>query len=359
MEEFFLPTRIIAGAGVLGVLESFGAKRLFLVTEPFFRENRTAQRAAVLSGAAEVEYFNAEPEPTAVQAAEGAARLRAFSPDLLAALGSGSVIDCAKGMLYFSQRTIPLAAIPTASGSGAEVTNSAILTCGRTRHPLTGEQLRPRMAILDSCLLREQPKALIAESGFDTLTHALEAYTAKGAGSFSDLYARESFRTAFAALPASFAGRTEVRLRVHEASAMAGIALSHAGLGICHAISHSLGGMFHVPHGRLNAVLLPAVIDCNAYAAANRYAELARCAGMGGSTDAAALRNLKTGLLRLRKELELPKTLAQAGIPPRQLREHMPMLVEAALEDPCCASNPIPAEEFLIRRILEQSAGNG
>lgn len=358
MEEFFLPTRIVAGAGVLGALREFGARRLFLVTEPEFLKNGMAQQAAEQSGAARVEYF-AAVSPTAALAAEGTARLRAFAPDLLAALGGGRTIDCAKVMAYFLREDIPLAAIPTTSGSGSEVTNSAVLTCGRARHPLAEERLRPRLAILDSDLLRELPRGRIAEEGFDVLTHAAEAYTAKGTGSFSDLYARESFRMAFAALPASFAGRTEVRLKVHEASAMAGIALSHAGLGLCHAVSHSLESLFQIPHGRLNAVLLPTVIDCNAHAASHRYAELARYAGMGGSTDDAALRNLKSGLLRLRKELGLPQTLAQAGIPPRQLRENMPMLAEAALEDPCCASNPIKAEEFLIRRILEQSAGNG
>lgn len=360
MEEFFLPTRIAAGAGAMGALKSFGAKRLFLVTDPVFRKNGIAERAAKLSGAAQVEYLDAiQPAPIVALAAEATAKLRAFAPDLLAALGGGGTIDCAKAIAYFAQDSIPLAAIPTTSGSGSEVTNFAILTHGKARYPLVDEKLRPRLAILDSELLLNLPRGLIADSGFDVLTHAVEAYTSKGAWSFSDLYAREAFRIAFASLPASFAGRIDVRLRVHKASAMAGIAVSQAGLGICHAISHTLGGMFHVPHGRLNAVLLPTVIDCNAHAAAHRYAELARYAGMAGSADAAALRNLKNGLLRLRKELELPQSLAQAGIPPRQLRENMPMLVEAVLEDPCCAANPMKVEEFLIRHILEQTAGYG
>ena len=221
------------------------------------------------------------------------------------------------------------------------------------------ERLRPTAAILDSDLLKELPPALIADTGFDVLTHALEAYVATGAGAFSDMYARESFRIAYAVLPASYAGKTEVRLRMHLASTMAGIAFSQAGLGICHALSHSLGGMFHVPHGRLNAILLPAVVECNAHKAASRYAELARCAGMAGSADAVALRNLKNGLLRLRRELGLPQTLAQAGIPPRKITENLPMIVEAVLEDPCVQTNPIKVEEFLIRRILDQVTGHG
>lgn len=360
MEDFSLPTRIVAGAGAMGALEGFGAKRLFLVTDPFFMKNGVARRAAELTKAEHVEYFDAvRPDPTVALAAEGTAKLRSFAPDLLVALGGGSAMDCAKAMAYFAQGDFPLVAIPTTSGSGSEVTDFAILTHGKAKHPLVDAKLRPHTAILDSDLLEELPRGLIADSGFDVLTHALEAYVATNAGAFSDLYAQESFRIAYAALPASFAGRSDVRLRLHMASTMAGVAFSQAGLGICHAISHSLGGMFHVPHGRLNAVLLPAVIDCNAHVAAARYAELARYAGMGGSADVIALRNLKNGLLRLRKELELPATLAQVGIPPRQLTQNMPMIVETVLEDPCCASNPMKVEEFVIRRILEEVVGHG
>lgn len=360
MEEFSLATRIYAGAGAVSALETFGAKRLFLVTDPYFMKNGQAQRIAALAKAEQVEYFDrVQPDPTVALAAEGTARLRSFAPDLLVALGGGSALDCAKAMAYFAQGEYPLAAIPTTSGSGSEVTDFAILTHGKAKHPLVDRKLRPAAAILDSDLLGELPPGLIADTGFDVLTHALEAYVATGAGPFSDMYARESFRIAYAVLPASYAGKKEVRLRMHLASTMAGIAFSQAGLGVCHALSHSLGGLFHVPHGRLNAILLPAVIDCNANASISRYAELARCAGMGGSADAVALRNLKNGLLRLRRELGLPQTLAQAGIQPRELRENMPMVVETVLEDPCIETNPIKVEEFLIRRILEQVTCRG
>ena len=360
MEEFSLKTKIYAGAGAVTALEAFGAKRLLLVTDPYFMKNGTAQRIAALSKAEKIEYFDrVQPDPTVALAAEGTAKLRQFQPDLLVALGGGSAMDCAKAMAYFAQGEVSLAAIPTTSGSGSEVTDFAILTHGKAKHPLVDEKLRPAAAILDSDLLNELPPALIADTGFDVLTHALEAYVATGAGAFSDMYARESFRIAYAVLPASYAGKREVRLRMHLASTMAGIAFSQAGLGICHALSHSLGGMFHVPHGRLNAILLPAVVECNAHKAASRYAELARCAGMAGSADAVALRNLKNGLLRLRRELGLPQTLAQAGIPPRKIQENMPRIVEAVLEDPCVQTNPIPVEEFMIRRILEQVSGHG
>ena len=128
-------------------------------------------------------------------------------------------------------------------------------------------------------------------------------------------------------------------------------------LGLCHAMAHSLGGLFHVPHGRLNAILLPSVITCNAHVAAKKYAELARAAGIGGSADTIAVRNLKNGLVRLRRELNLPETLAQAGVDPRSVWRNAEQIVKATLEDPCCKTNPMEVEDFLVRRILEEVTG--
>ena len=358
MEEFSCKTKIVAGPGACGVLASMGARRLFLVADPYFVKDGTAQRIIGLSNCQESEVFDkVQPDPTVELAAEGTARLRAFGPDLLVALGGGSAMDCAKAMAFFAKGSCKLAAIPTTSGSGSEVTDFAILTHDRVKHPLVDKRLRPDVAILDSDLLRSLPKGLIAETGFDVLTHAAEGYVARGAGTITDLYARESFSVAFANLPASYAGNASVRLKVHLAATMAGMAFTQAGLGLCHAMAHSLGGMFHVPHGRLNAILLPAVIGCNAHVSAKKYAELARAAGMGGSVDTIAVRNLKNGLIRLRRELNLPETLVQAGVDPRSVWRNAEEIVKAALADPCCQSNPMPVEDFLIRRILEEVTG--
>ena len=360
MEEFSCKTRILSGPGACGALSSMGARRLFLVTDPFFVKNGTAKRIVGLSNCQESEVFDKiQPDPTVELAAEGTARLRAFEPDLLIALGGGSAMDCAKAMAFFAKGKYKLVAIPTTSGSGSEVTNFAILTHDKIKHPLVDDRIQPDYAILDSDLLQELPRGLIADAGFDVLSHAVEACCAKNAGELSGIYAREAFRSAYAALPASFAGRKEVRLKVHLAATMAGVAFTQAGLGLCHAISHSLGGMFHVPHGRLNAILLPAVIGCNAHAATRQYAELARAAGMGGSADTIALRNLRSGLVRLRQELELPQTLSQAGIPPRAVWSQVGAIVAGALGDPCCDSNPVKPDDFLVRRILEEVTGRG
>lgn len=359
MEEFFCKTKILAGTGAMEALSSLHGRRLFLVTDPFFVKNGTADRVIALSKCEEWEIFDkVRPDPTVELAAEGTAKLRAFEPDLLVALGGGSAMDCAKAMAYFAKGSFQVAAIPTTSGSGSEVTDFAILTHDHVKHPLVDGRMRPDVAILDSDLLTQLPAGLIAETGFDVLTHAAESYVARGAGAITDLYAREAFSVAFAALPASFAGNTSVRLKVHLSATMAGMAFTQAGLGLCHAMSHSLGGRFHVSHGRLNAVLLPAVIGCNAHVVGKKYAELARAAGIGGSADTIAIRNLKNGLCRLRRELNLPETLLQAGIDPRSVWRSADELVAATLKDPCCNTNPMPVEGFLVRRILEEVTGH-
>ena len=159
---------------------------------------------------------------------------------------------------------------------------------------------------------------------------------------------------AYANLPASYAGRKEVRLKVHRAATMAGIAFTQAGLGLCHAMAHALGGQFHLPHGRLNAILLPAVLSCNAHVCGKKYAELARATGIGGSADTIAVRNLKNALVRLRRELNMPDTLAQAGISPIAVRSNSASLVQAVLEDPCCATNPAPVTRAMARQVLDE-----
>ena len=358
MEVFSCPTRLMAGSGAVKMLAQLGGKRLFLVSDPYFSNNGWAKQIAEAANCQEYVIFDkVQPDPTVELAAEGTARLKEFGPDLLVALGGGSAMDLAKAMAYFAKVDCPLVAIPTTSGSGSEVTDFAILTHDKVKHPIVDPKLRPNVAILDSDLLQQLPKGLIAEAGFDVLCHAAEAYVGKDGGMMTDLLAREAFSTAYAALPASYAGNTAVRLKVHMASTMAGLAFTQAGLGLCHAMAHSLGGMFHVAHGRLNAILLPAVIGCNAHVAGKKYAELARAAGMGGSADTIALRNLKNGLVRLRRELNLPETLVQAGVDPRVLWRSVDAIVKAAVEDPCCKTNPMPVEDFLVRRILEEVTG--
>ena len=146
---------------------------------------------------------------------------------------------------------------------------------------------------------------------------------------------------------------------MHQAATMAGVAFTHAGLGLCHALAHALGGAFHVPHGRLNAILLPSVISFNAVTVGAKYAVLARAAGIGGSVDTIAVRNLRGNLCRLRRELGLPETLAQAGVAPADVKAAAGDIAKATLADPCCAANPRTVDEGAVRMIIAEVTGNG
>ena len=142
MDEFDCKVKIVSGAGAVSKLADFGAKRLFLVTDPFFYKNGTAQRIADAAGAEQVEIFHdVRPDPTVELAAEGTAKLKAFGADLIVALGGGSAMDCAKAMAFFAKGDTKLVAIPTTSGSGSEVTDFAILTQNKVKHPLVDKKL--------------------------------------------------------------------------------------------------------------------------------------------------------------------------------------------------------------------------
>ena len=360
MERFVCGTKIISGPGATETLGELDAKRVLVVTDSFFYENGTAAEVGKKTEAEAVEIFHrVVPDPGLELAAEGTAKVRDFHPDLIVALGGGSAMDCAKAMKYFSGSKATFVAIPTTSGSGSEVTDFAILTHDGVKHPLVDESLRPDVAILDGEFLEKLPRGLIADSGFDVLAHALEALAATGAGSITDALATDAFCKAFGKLLRSYNGDISVRQEIHMAATMAGMAFTQAGLGLCHALAHALGGAFHVPHGRLNAILLPAVVEANASAASHKYAELARMAGLGGSVDTIALRNLRNGLVRLRRELELPETLAQAGVKITELRQKRDAIVAAALADPCCKTNPVAVDAALAGRILDAVAGHG
>lgn len=358
MKEFNCPTRVVLGS--ISLLQTLGAQRLFLVCDPFFAKNGTGKQLTELSGASQSRIWSEiTPDPSVELVARGTAQIKEFAPDVLVALGGGSAMDAAKAMLWFSGCKATLVAIPTTSGSGSEVTDFAIVTHKGVKHPLVDASLRPQLAILDEKLLEALPRSLVADGGFDVLSHALEAFVATAANPVSDALSLEAFRTTYALLPASYGGDRSVRLRIHASATMAGMAFSSAGLGLCHGLSHSLGGMFHLPHGRLNAILLPAVIRCNAHSAGEQYTRLAELSGISTGARTMAVRNLCNGLIRLRRELDLPPTLAAAGVDPARLRRSIPELTASVLADPCCATNPTKVTDFMVRQVLEEVCGNG
>ena len=359
MEVFSCKTKIISGCGAISALKELKSKRLLLVADPYFEKTDVPEKIKNAIGVDYVEcFYDISADPSVELSAKGTALVQRVKPDTVIALGGGSAIDCAKAMVYFSGLVIRFVAVPTTSGSGSEVTDFAILTHNGTKHPLVDDSLQPELAILDGDLLNTLPRSLIADAGYDIIAHAVESYVAVNGGAISQSLARDAFTGAYTALPASFAGATQVRQQIHLAATMAGIAFSQSGLGLCHAMSHALGGRFHLPHGRLNAILLPAVVEANSLANP-QYAQLARGAGFGGAADTMAVRNLKNALVRLRKELQLPATLALAGIKPQEIRQATSGLINATLADPCCATNPVTPNETMVRQILTQVTGVG
>lgn len=336
MQTFSSGTTIYAGVNALLALKTLCGKCTLVVTDRFFSENGTAQKIAQLCGGDCRIFDRVEPDPPLSLIADGISVLRDFRPDSIVALGGGSPIDCAKGILSLGGSDARLIAIPTTSGTGSEVTSFSIITHEGVKHPLVDAALRPSAAILDPSLLQALPPKLIADAGMDVVSHCLEAIAAKNASPFSDALAMSAFDTVRKLLPKSFSGDTSVREAVHDAATMAGLAFDNAGLGACHALSHAIGGKFHLAHGRINAILLPHIITFNAEARPEPYRRLAAFCGLSG------IRALTAAIVRLRAALKLPDTLTQAGLQSENVLAAADELCQAAQADPCSQGNPRP-----------------
>ena len=354
MTEFFCPTKIWSGEHALDILKNHSAKRVLLGTDAYFSKSGKAKEIGEMISGAEVQIFDeVRPDPNVELTAKGAALCRQFRPELLLALGGGSAMDCAKGIRLAAELPMEFIAIPTTSGSGSEVTSFSVLSRGAIKYPLVDPLLRPDGAILDARLLHELPKSLIADTGIDLMAHCMEALAAKNSSAITDALAMGGIMAVFRDLAASYEGNLSVRGRVHEAATMAAMAFDNAGLGLCHAMAHVLGGMTHLPHGRLCAMLLPHVMEANAAAVLPKYANLAQICGFGGATEKLRFRNLIAALNRLRISLGMPATLREAGA----AVEDENVMVTAVLKDPCCKSNPVPVDEKLVRSVWKAVRG--
>lgn len=355
MKTFFCKPKIYSGPDALTQLSRLRAESVLLITDRFFAESGVTDRIASLMPNAKLTVFSdVTPDPPVELVAKGAAAFQSCKPDAVIALGGGSPMDCAKAILYLQEEKPFFAAIPTTSGSGSEMTAFSIVTHGGVKKPLVDESLRPDWAILDETLLQKLPKTLIADTGMDLIAHCLEALAATNASTFSDALAEGAFRVCITNLHASYTGDVTVRGQIHEAASMAGLAFDHAGLGVLHALAHALGGRFHIAHGRLCAILSGAVLEYNAPACQAKYVRLARISGISGATDHMAFRNLISAISRLRSSLEMPGTLQQAGISPRELRAASDGVTEAALRDACLETAPRKPTRDDLKAILQQ-----
>ncbi|GAA2357348.1 bifunctional acetaldehyde-CoA/alcohol dehydrogenase [Dactylosporangium salmoneum] len=329
---------------------------------------------------------NIEPEPTMATVERGAELMREFRPDTIIALGGGSPMDAAKVMWllyehpgtefadmrekFFDIRkrafTFPalgqlarLVCIPTTSGTGAEITPFAVITDTATgmKYPLADYALTPSVAIVDPVLTADLPPNVTADSGFDALTHATEAYVSVYASDYTDGLALHAIRLVFENLPAAVhrgAADPVAREKMHNAGSIAGMAFGNAFLGIVHALAHTLGATFHIAHGRTNAILLPHVIRHNGmvpaklnawpkyerYVAPQRFQDIARVLGLPAETPEQGVESYARAVERLRDEVGIPSSFQAAGVDERTFLEALPQQAMNAYLDQCAPANP-------------------
>lgn len=367
--SFHPKTEIVFGPGLLDRLEAFVGQRVGIVTDSFMAGSGALERVMHHLRDAEVQVFeDAAPESPLEVVQRGARMFENFKPDAIVALGGGSPIDAAKAILaivrgFDSDHRIQLVAIPTTSGTGSEVTAYAVVSdpAKGLKFPLVSQELVPDIALLDPELVRTAPARVTADTGMDVITHAIEAVVSTGANNFSDACAEKALELAFAYLPRAYDDGDDMEARdaMHQASCLAGIAFTNAGLGLNHGLAHALGGRLHLVHGRLNALLLPVLIAWNAEEpeTARRYARIARRIGLDVPSPRAGVRALTREIEALNKRFGIPSTLKGMGVDLNEFCRIRSEIAAAALADACTASNPRTPTQAELDSLLASLAG--
>lgn len=375
--SFCVPTRIHYGLGSLEVLTQIGIKNALIVSDPFLVKSGMIKNVTEQLDRANIKYTifsDVVPDPTVAVVVSGVAAAQKIFPETIIAFGGGSAIDTAKGILYFYGRInedgnkdskLRLIVIPTTSGTGSEVTDFAVITDekAKAKIPLRDKKLMPNHAILDANLVRSLPPTITADTGIDVLTHAVEAYVSTLASDFTDALAEKAIRIVFDYLPKSYQNGNddEARVRMHDASTLAGMAFTHTSLGINHSMAHAIGGRFHIPHGRANGILLPYVIDYNSKEekAAARYAEISRLLGLNYMSHIYAAKELRNMVIKLKENLEMPLCFKETGIPEADFLASIEALAATAMKDTCTQTNPrVPTQEELEKLFKKAYYGN-
>lgn len=373
--RFQAPTRIYFGSGMISRLKEIIEElskdpRLFLVTD----------RGIIDSGIAD-KVFNAFPgiqvfdeveqnpkHPTVDKAGE---IVREMKPDLIIGLGGGSSLDAAKAVALlaanpggieeyegkgkYKSPPLPVLAIPTTCGTASEVTWVSVITHTERRFKMSikGPLLFPAVALIDPDLLITLPPTLIASTGMDALTHAVEAYTVKPASFLTDIFARESLKLIFQSLERAYRdikSDKEAREKIMLGSTLAGMAFGNSDVGAVHCIAEAVGSLYDTPHGVANSVFLPYVMEFNLPAAKSRYAEIARIAGIQEKKDEAAAQKLIRKIKDLSCSLSIP-SFRDLGIEKDKFAE----LAEKSFQNNSNPSNPREAGVADYMGILERA----
>lgn len=368
MGRFTLPRDIYYGAGTLAELQNLkGKKAIIVVGGGSMKRFGFLDRAVkyLENAGMEVELFeNVEPDPSVETVMAGAKMMREFEPDWIVSMGGGSPIDAAKAMwafyeypeITFESLTTPFsfptlrtkarfAAIPSTSGTATEVTAFSVITDYNkgVKYPLADYNITPDIAIVDPEIAQTMPELLVAHTGMDALTHAVEAYVSTLNSDFTDPLALKAIQMVFDNLEASYKGDKEAKAKMHYAQCLAGMAFSNALLGIVHSMAHKTGAVFstgHIPHGCANAMYLPFVIQYNAPNAQKRYAQIAKFVGVEGSDEQALTNGLIAKIDRLNEILSIPKNMQEFGVNEQEFLDKLSTFSKLAVGDPCTGSNP-------------------
>lgn len=380
MKEFSFSTRIFFGEGALERLNKVRNKRVMIVTDNFMASSGVADRVAAHLLDCEVTVFSdVVPDPPIEVVAAGVQCFQQCQPEVMIAVGGGSVIDAAKAIRVVAGRipgsadtsVMECFAIPTTSGTGSEVTEYAVVTdlAKGIKYPLASRELRPVTALLDPELVVSAPPRVTADSGMDVLTHALEAYVSTGANDFSDALAEKAVSLVIKWLPIAFEDGQNLlaREKMHNASCMAGLAFNSAGLGLCHGIAHGIGSKLHLPHGRANAIVLPYILRFNAdldhvrsgnyTVAAKKYQRLAKILDLPCSSVTVGFSQFLKTVERLNKELKIPNTLKKGGYDMALFKQERENIIDSALADVTTTTNPRKPSRDDIDKLLKQIGG--
>ena len=406
MQWFKVPEKIYFEAGSIAYLEKMpNIERAFIVTDQgmvklgyvdkilYHLRNRQQYVHSEI-------FSEVEPDPSFDTIMKGVEAMKNFKPDVIIALGGGSPIDAAKGMWLFYEhpeadpeglklkfmdirkRTYKfpklgekcqMVAIPTTSGTGSEVTSFAVITDKEKnkKYPLADYELTPDVAIVDPDLVMSLPKSITADTGMDVLTHALEAYVSNMASDYTDGLAEKAVELVFQYLEQAYDDGTNklAREKMHNASTIAGMAFTNAFLGVNHSMAHKIGAEFHLPHGRINAILLPYVVRYNAtkptkfvsfpkyeyFIADKKYSEIAKKAGLKAKTVEEGISSLIEKIKEMNEHMNIPKSFKDAGIDEQEFLSKVDMLADRAFEDQCTTANPRVPLVSEIKQILLDS----
>ena len=410
MQWFKIPEKIYFEAGSIAYLEKMpDIERAFIVTDQGMVNlgyvDKILYHLRKREKHVHCEIFDeVESDPSFETVNKGLEMMRNFKPDVIIALGGGSPIDAAKGMWLFYEhpeadpeglklkfmdirkRTYKfpklgektkMVAIPTTSGTGSEVTSFAVLTdkVNNKKYPLADYELTPDVAIVDPDLVLSLPKSVTADTGMDVLTHALEAYVSNMASDFTDGLSEKAVELVVNYLPKAYTDGANDKLareKMHNASTIAGMSFTNAFLGVCHSLAHKIGAEFHLPHGRINAILLPYVIRYNSsmptkfvsfpkyeyFIADQKYAQMAKKIGLKADTVEEGISSLITKVKELNEFLGIPKSFKEAGIDEAEFMAKIDMLADRAFEDQCTTANPrVPLVSELKQILIDSYFG--